>query len=219
MKQNVPPVYLLENIHRVPLAVCIYVLSRNKLFVWQELRMNHNQEIAVTALASLGTQVFRKHLEMDLQSTFGTGGDQTCACLNSKDVIVNYFQYTDEKLKFDLSLCSTLTGVVVAVTQDVLANPPGLPCNNQYYAVFITLPFHFYISVRTLRHIENVIYINKRESLFVCHDFSVENRFWTVLYRYLHLSPNTGQAGRRILLSLLRCSLVFFLLLSLLSAP
>ena len=38
----------------------------------------------------------------------------------------------------------------------------------------------------------------------------VENWFCTVLYRYLHFSPNTGQARRRILLSLIhRCSFPF----------
>ena len=33
MKQNVPPVSLLENIQKVPLDVYIYLLSRNKRFV------------------------------------------------------------------------------------------------------------------------------------------------------------------------------------------
>ena len=33
MKQNVPPVSLLENIQKVHLAVYLYLISRNKLFV------------------------------------------------------------------------------------------------------------------------------------------------------------------------------------------
>ena len=46
-----------------------------------------------------------------------------------------------------------------------------------------------------------------RPSVTIFPGRKVENRFCTVLYRFLHLSPNTGQAGRCILLSLIcRCS-------------
>ena len=107
-----------------------------------------------------------------------------------QEVCSQYLQSYIQYLQY--STCST----VLSCTRKSIVST----CNHTYST---------YSTVHTVQQTQtpctDFIYINKTEfSSGFSPGRQVENRFCTVLYRYPHLSPNTGQAGRRILLSLIR---------------